>query len=645
LVAGIALLCSGLWIACSHPLWPVAQTTFVLAFFSITVRFPSAWPFLFPVLLVAGDAYPWTGQLVIQEYDSMLLGSLSGWAMRWESRERKNEKREENSEGRESKDSRCEVLSWRRILWIWGPWILLALSVSLSLIIGMSRLPAAPFGDQLSVYFTNLNSIRIAKGYVWGMVFAVCMLNASLSGYGPEWRNRFGAGVQAAMLYVGCFVLLERWLYESLFDFTREFRASGPFFSMHVGDQHLDAFLAMTIPFAFVLSGRKKTAKAAAIGLLILTLYAAIATMSRGMMAAIVIEVILISIVTAFKIFRRISSGGIRLCIGIVAASFLVIPLCGIALRGVAFRQRIDTVQTDWLVRVNHWKRILALPDNGWSDYLVGHGMGTTPTAMANNLGLAIPPLSWSPDRGGSIELNGNWPLFLEQTRWFSGLESAPADFDLLQPTEASQEVGSLQLYRCYKSVFHSFEMTQKTISLQGDTPGSLNVVLPNPVIDETAPIQRRWRPQSIGVSLSAGSATLINSLKTPSSNSFDPETSASSISIGSKSSAPWCFTCDNHLVWRAMNLFVHIYYEHGLLGLFSMAWFGILCLWKKTKHLDSKMRSDIAMARISLIGFAVVACFGTLIDTPWIVAMLLAVGAYNQSFSTDRSLLSLEVS
>jgi hypothetical protein len=515
------------------------------------------------------------------------------------------------------------------------------------MIIGLGRLPAAPFGDQLSVYFTNLNSLRIAKGYVWGMVFAVCMLNASLSGYGPEWRNRFGGGVQVAMLYVGCFVLLERWLFESIFDFTREFRASGPFFTMHAGDQHLDAFLALTISFAFVLSGRIKSAKAVAIGsgLLILTLYAAISTMSRGMMGAIVIEVILISIATVFNCSQRVRSGGIRLCIGIVAAFFLVITVCGFALRGEAFRQRIETVQTDWLVRVNHWKRTLALPDNGWSDYLVGHGMGTTPTAMATNLGLEIPPVSWSPDRGGSIELKGNWPIFLEQTRWFSGFEFAPADFELLQPTETSRDVGSLQFFRCYKSVFHSFEMTQKTISLQGDSPGSLNVALPNPLIDEATPIQRRWRPQSFGVSLSIGSATLRNSARIPSSHSFDPETSATSITIGSKSSAPWFFTCDNHLVWRAMNFFVHIYYEHGLLGLVSMTWFGVLCFSIKTRELDSVMRSDITMARISLIGFAVVACFGTLIDTPWIVALLLAIGAYHQSFSTDLRLQSLEVS
>jgi hypothetical protein len=627
-------------------MWPVAQTTFVLAFFSITVRFPSAWPFLFPVLLVTGDAYPLTGQLVIQEYDSMLLGSLAGWVMRCGNHEGGSNS-PESIVGLKSKGIASEVLSWRGILWILGPWILLALSVSMSMIFGWSRLPAAPFGDQLSVYFTKLNSIRIAKGYVWGMVFAVCMLNASLSGKGPEWRNRFGVGIKFAMLYVGWFVLLERWLYESLFDFTREFRASGPFFTMHVGDQHLDAFLALAIPFAFVLPGQKKTAKAAAIGsgLLILTMYAAIATMSRGMMAAIVIEVILISIVTAFKIFRRISSVGIRLCIGIVAASFLAIPVCGIALRGVAFRQRIETVQTDWLVRVNHWKRILALPGNGWTDCLVGHGMGTTPTAIATNLGLEIPPVSWSPDRGGSIELKGNWPLFLEQTRWFSGFESAPADFELLQPTETSRNVGSLQFFRCYKSVFHSFEMTQKIISLQGDSPGSLNVALPNPLIDEATPIQRRWRPQSFGVSLSIGSATLRNSARIPSSHSFDPETSATSITIGSKSSAPWFFTCDNHLVWRAMNFFVHIYYEHGLLGLVSMTWFGVLCFSIKTRELDSVMRSDITMARISLIGFAVVACFGTLIDTPWIVALLLAIGAYHQSFSTDLRLQSLEVS
>ena len=34
----------------------------------------------FPLLLVIGDAYPFTGQLLVQEYDSLLFAAFAGWA-------------------------------------------------------------------------------------------------------------------------------------------------------------------------------------------------------------------------------------------------------------------------------------------------------------------------------------------------------------------------------------------------------------------------------------------------------------------------------------------------------------------------------------------------------------------------------------
>jgi hypothetical protein len=80
------------------------------------------------------------------------------------------------------------------------------------------------------------------------------------------------------------------------------------------------------------------------------------------------------------------------------------------------------------------------------------------------------------------------------------------------------------------------------------------------------------------------------------------------------------------------------------MLGLFSLVILVGAWLTPMTNPTPS-LRFDRTNARVSLVGFLIVACFGTLIDTPWIVATLLAVGAYNQSFSTDCSLLSLEVS
>jgi hypothetical protein len=629
-------------------MWPVAQTMFVFAIFSISVRFPSAWPFLFPVLLVAGDAYPFTGQLVIQEYDSMLLGSFAGWAMRCEKRERKNEKREENIAGLKSKDGIREVLSWRRLLWIWGPWILLALSVSLSMIVGLCRLPAAPFGDQLSVYFTNLNSIRIAKGYVWGMVFAICMLNASLSGYGPEWRNRFGGGVQLAMLYVGCCLLLERWLYESIFDFTREFRASGPFFTMHIGDQHVDTFIALAIPFAFIATTKTKRISRLAIGtgFVCLMLYAAMATMSRATIVAAGIEAVLLSIVFATSRSRwNMSFGALRGFIGACAVLLIVAAVSSAILSSEALNKRFESFQSDWKTRIGHWSRSLALPSQGWTDQLLGRGMGTLPHAMAIDMGYAIPPLSWRPNHGGEIELRGGWPIYLEQTRWPSGAQLINLGFDansavLSSSVQNGQELGKLTFYRCFKSVFHSFEMSDQTVKLTPDGLQPIRVTLPEPSVE--APLfPRRWRPETFGVS-SWGTSSAV--LRNPQIQAGESPSFSIGSSIRPDSSAPWCFTCDDHLVWRAKNFLVHLFYEHGMLGLFSL---GILVgAWlTPTMNPTAALRFDRTNARVSLVGFLIVACFGTLIDTPWIVAMLLAVGAYNQSFSTDCSLLSLEVS
>ena len=626
----------GLWLALIHPVWPITQFVLVVVCFGITVIFPFSWPFLFPILLVAGDAYPFTGQLVVQEYDSMLLGSFAGWIFRGEGRGARSEKRGARGEGQEARVEMGQRFLTAGLVWAWGPWIFLGLSVVVAMSLGLSRLPVAPWGDQLSVYFTGLNSLRIAKGYIWGILFAGCALSASASGGGFKWRKHFVWGMQCAMLYVGCFMIVERWLFESLFDFSREFRASGPFFTMHIGDQHVDAFIALSIPFAFVATKQAKWMPriATGIGLVSLMLYAAVATMSRATIAAVVIEVVLLLFVvnlaqsranTRFRWIRWI-----RVCLSVGVASILAVSVCLLVWKGEALRKRFETVQSDWQGRVGHWTRALELSSNGWMDCTFGHGMGTFPTAMATDMGHAIPPLSWRPDHGGEIELKGSWPIYLEQTRWPVTSESISLHFDAERFPQTGPDVSTLRFYRCYKSVFHSFEMTQETVSLFGKSSNPLDIELSNAQIDDSSPAQRRFRPETYGVSLSGTSRVTI---RNPTSSAAIKESLGKRSPISRKSSAPWCFTCDNHLVWRAKNFAVHLYYELGLLGLISAALLVGVWITPNEKQLDQSFCFDQALARVSLVGFLIVACFGTLVDTPWIIAILLAVGSHNQSF------------
>jgi hypothetical protein len=95
---------------------------------------------------------------------------------------------------------------------------------------------------------------------------------------------------------------------------------------------------------------------------------------------------------------------------------------------------------------------------------------------------------------------------------------------------------------------------------------------------------------------------------------------------ISHRTSYPWIFTCDDHLVWRAKNFLVHAYYEQGLLGV--AAW---ICLVLGSVSCGVRFigstkfdQQVIAWLGLSVLGFVIVGMFGTLIDTPWISALIL---------------------
>ena len=85
-----------------------------------------------------------------------------------------------------------------------------------------------------------------------------------------------------------------------------------------------------------------------------------------------------------------------------------------------------------------------------------------------------------------------------------------------------------------------------------------------------------------------------------------------------------WFFISDDHLVWRAKNCFLHLLVETGLLGL------GValtLCSWVLSKCFYTAFvrRSWPACVTFtSLMGFFSIGMFGTLIDTPGILLLVI---------------------
>ena len=141
---GIAFLVLSCFVGSLHPLWPVGMVIGGILSSVLTFLLPVSFPALFVLALTAGDLYPLTGSLTVQEFDSLLFGGVAGVLLR----------------GQNTAQDFKTRLDFHG--YAWG---LFCASLALGVLIGVWRLPKAPWGDELSVYFTRWNVVRIAKGY------------------------------------------------------------------------------------------------------------------------------------------------------------------------------------------------------------------------------------------------------------------------------------------------------------------------------------------------------------------------------------------------------------------------------------------------------------------------------------------------
>jgi hypothetical protein len=112
------------------------------------------------------------------------------------------------------------------------------------------------------------------------------------------------------LLAVSVAVLWERLAYTGLLDFSSDYRATGPFWEMHVGGAALDAVLAMGLPFAFavLLRAASPARWLWAATVLALALYAALVTFSRIVYAAVPAGLLVLLVLQG--IARRVDAPG-----------------------------------------------------------------------------------------------------------------------------------------------------------------------------------------------------------------------------------------------------------------------------------------------------------------------------------------------
>ena len=145
-----------------------------------------------------------------------------------------------------------------------------------SLLIGL--LPLPPWdANALSAYWSPYNSLRVAKGLLWGLVFFALY---------RSWPDRdqafkaLGTGMALAVLGVGAWALWEQQLFAGGSN-TADYRVTGSFSSMHTGGGHFEAWLVMALPFVWGLAFRVRPVLLRA-GLAVVFLLGAYALFSTG---------------------------------------------------------------------------------------------------------------------------------------------------------------------------------------------------------------------------------------------------------------------------------------------------------------------------------------------------------------------------
>ena len=235
-----------------------------------------AWLIALPALLPICNLYPWTGWIVFEELDLLVLGIAAGGYARVAYIRRAA-----------ATPRRREVRSSVGV----GPTAGLLLTLFLaSVLISMARgvIDAGGFRfGWFQGYHEPMNSVRLAKPFAWALLLwplwqSACRIDARRSG------ERLALGLMLGLAVTAGAAVWERLAYTGLLNFSTSYRTAALFWEMHVGGAAIDGFLALTLPFAVhaLLTAKGRARWAVAATATLLGGYACLTTFSRGLYLA-----------------------------------------------------------------------------------------------------------------------------------------------------------------------------------------------------------------------------------------------------------------------------------------------------------------------------------------------------------------------
>jgi hypothetical protein len=282
LAAGAALVAAALAVglAWHHPLSPLLALLGCTLTAAVAGARPAQWPLLVLPLLPLIGFMPWTGWILVEELDLLLLsvaaGAYARWALAWPV----PEAGVVLPAARPRRMRRGAVLAGAlSIAWLWLLPVLLMTAVGLAR--GMADAGPLVWGWWQG-YREPLNGLRLAKP-VLAMALLLPLWMRALRRQPQAAERALALGMAGLLATTAWGVFWERWAYTGLLNFSSDYRAVGLFWEMHVGGAALDAALVMGLPFAgaALLAARLPRHWVPAAVVAALGAYAALTTFSR----------------------------------------------------------------------------------------------------------------------------------------------------------------------------------------------------------------------------------------------------------------------------------------------------------------------------------------------------------------------------
>jgi hypothetical protein len=280
IAGGIAVLATlvALWLATRYPIHPLLASGLFVLWAGVCYRYPDAWLALVPAVMPVMGFAPWTGWLIAEELDLALAGVVAGGYLLFVVKLGRTSKIPEIQ--RPQAKSRIPLVSM----------ILLAAFLAtgtIALVRGVVD-AASPSLSLTHGYFDSLNSVRLFKAYAWALLLSPLLLDR-FNDEPDRSTASLAWGIVGGLAVVASGALWERAAFPGILNFSTDYRTTSFFWEMHVGGAALDGYLALAFPFALWLSidARRRIGVVIAGTIVLLAVYAALTTFSRGVFLAL----------------------------------------------------------------------------------------------------------------------------------------------------------------------------------------------------------------------------------------------------------------------------------------------------------------------------------------------------------------------